>query len=812
MNDKTKTNEQLIQELVELRQRVLELEATEAERKQAEEALRESEKRLQAILDNSTAVVYLKDTQGQYILINRLYEALFHIAREEIVGKTDHDIFPKEMADAFRENDLKVLDAGTPLEFEEVAPHDDGIHSYISLKFPLFDSEGVPYGVCGISTDITERKRMEEELQKHRDHLEKLVAERTTELGKTVKELEGEITERKRAEAGILKEQQLSETAMNSSPGIFYLFTEEGQFLRWNRNFENVFGYSAEEIARMHPLDFVADEEKEHAAEKIQETFLRGHTTAELHLTTKVGEKILYYLTGLRTEVDDTRCLVGMGIDITERKQAEEALRTSEARSRTLLEDSPVCTKLLDLDFRLQFMSAAGQEMLCITDINPFYGQPYADVYTEPHRSRIIEHLERAKAGEIVSLEAPANDMEGREGWYHTTFVPVSDGEDRVDYIISTSINITERKRAEEEIVQAHSTLQETKQHLESLIESSTDAIIATDRGGKVTLFNEGAEALSGYRREEVLGRRAPVLYESEKDAKEVMRRMREGGGAASGFETTFRAKDGSIIPVLISASLLYDEDGQETGTVGFSKDLRVRKRAEEALTQSEKLAAVGRLTAGVAHEVLNPLQVITTNLHLMRTDPATPSDIASELQDTEGQANRIAKIAQDLLSFARQRPVERRSVDFNETIRRTVSLMEHDLKLNEIGVTFNLAPGLPSILVDQDQLQQVVLNLITNARDTMPNGGQLVLSTEVVRDDGRRFVELRVEDTGEGIDPDHLDKLFDPFFTTKPEGEGTGLGLSICQGIIEAHGGTIRAENVPGGGSSFAVRLGVEG
>ncbi|MFQ5963504.1 MAG: PAS domain S-box protein [Candidatus Scalinduaceae bacterium] len=136
------------------------------EQKRTELALKESEERLQAIIDNTTAVIYLKDTKGRYILINHQYETLFHVTKNEVVGKTDYDIFPEDKADAFRENDKKVLKAGTSIEFEEIAPHDDGPHSYISLKFPLSDSHNVIYGVCGISTDITERKRLEEELKK----------------------------------------------------------------------------------------------------------------------------------------------------------------------------------------------------------------------------------------------------------------------------------------------------------------------------------------------------------------------------------------------------------------------------------------------------------------------------------------------------------------------------------------------------------------------------------------------------------------------------------------------------------------------
>lgn len=372
----------------------------------------------------------------------------------------------------------------------------------------------------------------------------------------------------------------------------------------------------------------------------------------------------------------------------------------------------------------------------------------------------------------------------------------------------------------------------ESKDYLEALIERSMDAIISTDADGNVVTFNQGAEVLSGYRREEVIGQRVPVLYESEEVAREVMTRMREEGGILSSFETTFKAKDGRLIPVLISASMLYDEEGNEVGTVGFSKDIRERKLAEDELRKAseelkhsyerleraqasaisaEKLAAIGRLTAGVSHEVLNPLAIITMSLQLMIKDQETPPEIADQLRVLEEQAYRIAKITQDLLYFARHRPPERRPLDFNETLQRVLGLLERDLQLHNISVELALSEGLPPVSADQGQLQQVVLNLLTNAKDAMPDGGRLVLSTKTVENNGKKFVELWVEDSGSGIAADHMDKIFDPFFTTKPEGEGTGLGLSICQGIVEAHGGSIRAENIPEGGAAFVIQMGSE-
>lgn len=237
-------------------------------------------------------------------------------------------------------------------------------------------------------------------------------------------------------------------------------------------------------------------------------------------------------------------------------------------------------------------------------------------------------------------------------------------------------------------------------------------------------------------------------------------------------------------------------------------------EKAKAVATASEKLASVGRLTAGVSHEILNPLNGIVINLHYLLSDEETPPKVAEELKEMLTQAGRISKISQDLLSFARQRLPERHLLDLNETLIQTLGLLEHEFRLTNIDVELRLADDLPPVSADKDQLQQVILNLLSNSRDAMPSGGQLTLETAEVPSlfsEGGRLVEFRLTDTGPGIPPEHMDRIFDPFFTTKEEGQGTGLGLSVCQGIVENHGGTIWTENAPGGGSVFVVRLEVE-
>jgi len=177
VSDRDRTKAELVEELTALRQKVAELEAANKRLRIVEVELATSEKRLQSIVDNTTAVIYLKDLEGYYFTINRQYERLFHVTREEILGRTDYEIFPAAVADVFRANDRKVVEAEAPIEFEEAVPQDDGLHTYISIKFPLRDTSGTIYAVCGISTDITERKRTEHELRSSLDKLQRLEQE-----------------------------------------------------------------------------------------------------------------------------------------------------------------------------------------------------------------------------------------------------------------------------------------------------------------------------------------------------------------------------------------------------------------------------------------------------------------------------------------------------------------------------------------------------------------------------------------------------------------------------------------------------------
>jgi signal transduction histidine kinase len=266
------------------------------------------------------------------------------------------------------------------------------------------------------------------------------------------------------------------------------------------------------------------------------------------------------------------------------------------------------------------------------------------------------------------------------------------------------------------------------------------------------------------------------------------------------------RRRDGSQFPVEISLS--YVETPEGLLAMAFVTDITERVEMQRAARQSEKLAALGTLAAGIAHEINNPLGIISSRIELMllegESEPLPPA-LLDDLQTVHRHAERVARIAQGLLSFSRQASTELAPVDLNRIVEDTLLLARGQIERAGVTIETTLGPALPPILGNGGALGQVVLNLLTNARDAMPDGGRLTIVTALAQGE-TAGVEIVVGDTGHGMDAETLGRMFDPFYTTKST--GTGLGLSIVYGIVRDHGGTITAESAVGAGSRFVVRL----
>ncbi|MBW3554413.1 MAG: PAS domain S-box protein [Gemmatimonadetes bacterium] len=368
--------------------------------------------------------------------------------------------------------------------------------------------------------------------------------------------------------------------------------------------------------------------------------------------------------------------------------------------------------------------------------------------------------------------------------------------------------------------------LSETRGRLHALIDASPLPITAGDHEGRITLWNQAAERVFGWKEREVLGRRYPAVPEPESAAWTEMRGRVLQGEVIMGVEGRRQTKDGGMLHVSVSAAPVRDRRGRIEGTMAVIADVTQKKereqerfRLEEQLRQAQKMEAVGRLAGGIAHDFNNLLTAIKGHAELLIAGPVTEEQLRDDLEEIGRSADRAAALTRQLLAFSRQSMVEPRPVDLNTLVGGMERLLRRVVG-ETVALEMDLHPGLGTVLADPGQMEQVLMNLVVNARDAMPGGGRLVIRTsDAVITEAEasaysyrvvpgEYVLLTVSDTGSGMDPATAAQIFEPFFTTKPVGVGTGLGLSTVYGIIKQARGYIWVDTDLGVGTTFMVYL----
>ena len=346
--------------------------------------------------------------------------------------------------------------------------------------------------------------------------------------------------------------------------------------------------------------------------------------------------------------------------------------------------------------------------------------------------------------------------------------------------------------------------LQELTEYNENIIESMDSGILVLNLDGKVVRWNRAMEGLYRRQRDEVLGHSLDEIFpEAFLEALRGSLVLGRNEEIANIYKLHLPCNDGRALRVNVSVAPFKVGSGERCGTIIIVDDVTVRMGLEEQLQHSEKMASIGILAAGVAHEVNTPLTGISSYTQMLRQQIKNDDPRSALLEKIEKQTFRAAKIVNNLLNFSRSSKAEFENLDTNKVLLDVLSLLEHQLERGRIKVRKELS-DLPLVRGNENRLQQVFFNLILNARDAMPKGGWLTLATRAEDD----AVVVEVRDTGHGIKPEHVRRIYDPFFTTKGIGRGTGLGLSISFGIVQEHGGAIFVESVPGQGTTFQVAL----
>ena len=346
------------------------------------------------------------------------------------------------------------------------------------------------------------------------------------------------------------------------------------------------------------------------------------------------------------------------------------------------------------------------------------------------------------------------------------------------------------------------------RKYLEDLLEKANALILVASRDKQVVVFNQALSALTGFRKEDVLGRDLFWLVpecEHLRLTQVIAAAMR--GEPVNNFETRLLSHDGGEVRVSFATSSMLTQHGEVEGVIAIGQDITVVKELEKRIIHAEKLASIGQLAASVVHEINNPMTAVVTYADVLlqrsRTTPgANPAD-QEKLKKILESSHRILRFTRDLVSYARPAQDKPERVQLNSVVDMAVGFCEHVVAQARVRVHREYSE-LPPLSAVRANMVQVFVNLITNACHATQPGGAVYLATSR---DGQEAV-VTVRDTGTGIDPKHLQRIFDPFFTTKPEGKGTGLGLSICQGIVENHGGRLTVQSTVGTGTTFTVRL----
>ena len=756
------------------------------ERKRAKDGFREEYERAQTYLDLAGVMFVAMDAAGTVTLVNRKACEVLGCAEEQIVGRNWFDTcLPERLRENVKEVSKQLLRGEIePAEYyENPVLTKSGAERLIAWhNTVLRDDEGSIIGHLSSGQDITERKRAEDKVN-------------------------------------------LLTTAVEQSIEGMAVVDLEGNILSLNNAFAGMHGYAAEELVGKH-LSILHSLEQMPAVDKanrqIRET---GGFKGEIWHARRDGTVFptLMHNSLLRDDDGKPVGMIGTALDITERKRAEEALRESEDKYRTLVSHTPAVLWTSDQNGHTPFISSNVEGVYGYTPkeiLNAGARLWFGRIHSEDLAGVKAAYAALAARGEPFDIEYRIQRKDGEWIWLHdrATRSYEVDGALRVDGVF---LDVTERKWAVEE-------LRNEKEFTETALNSQQDTFFLFEPAtGRAIRWNRAFKDITGYTDEEIARMPAPDSYYSPEDLERAGILIQEVLDTGIGtVELELICKDGRKVPTEYNVSAITDEEGGPRHFISIGRDVTDRKRAEaerdrleEQLRQAQKMEAVGQLAGGIAHDFNNILTAILGNAELLKMGLPPAGEQAEFADEVVKGANRAADLTRQLLAFARKGRRQVVPVDIHNVVTQTVSMLTRTIdKRIEIRLELHASPS--TVMGDPTQLQNALLNLGVNARDAMADGGVLTYATRNVTftkaDCDERayeltpgnFLEVRVADTGAGMDEQTQERIFEPFFTTKEVGKGTGLGLAGVYGCVKSHNGSIGVSSEPGRGATLKILL----
>jgi two-component system cell cycle sensor histidine kinase/response regulator CckA len=494
---------------------------------------------------------------------------------------------------------------------------------------------------------------------------------------------------------------------------------------------------------------------------------------------------------------------------LTDRKQAEDALLEKERFLQNVFDGIQDGVSVLDPELNIIRVNQCMEKLY--GDHKPLIGKKCYEVYQQ--RESICPWCPSVKAiktGEPQNEIVPYPTEENPEGWIDVSAYPMKDAQGRVSAVIEYVKDITDRKRAEE-------ALRESEEKYRTVLETSLDPIVVYDMEGKVTFFNPAFTRIFGWTLEERLGKKMD-LFVPEETWPETQKMIEKvlAGENFSGFETLRYTKEKNIVHVNMSAAINKDQNGKPIGSVINLRDITEQKKLEGQLHHALKMESIGTLAGGIAHDFNNILGIILGNTELAMDDVPEWNPARLNLKEILTASLRAKDVVRQLLSFARKTQLEKKPTDIIPIVKDSLKLLRSSIPTS-IELRENIAKNVATIMADPTQINQVLINLCTNADHSMPDGGVIEVTLKNVALDENTaaqhadltpgwYVNLTVSDTGHGISQEEIDRIFDPYFTTKELGKGTGMGLAVVHGIVKGHNGLITVQSEIGKGTTFSI------
>ncbi len=735
------------------------------ERKRADEAIGISEEKYRELFEQATDGIFVvtMDT-AEIVDVNTVAMERLGYSREEMIGMKVSDINPPEEPPAIRER-FERQRAGETITFETEHRRKDGSWMPVEITSKMI-TQGDSSFLQAIVRDITDRKQAEAELRASEEKFRTIVT--------------------------------------NSQPIIFML-DRNGVFQLCEGKSLEVLGLEPGQAVGMSAFEMYADfpDVTDGIRSALEGRASRGVIDVN-------GASLDVFFSPYGSDDGGVAGVMGMAIDITEREEAKREVERSEHYYDSIFSSIKDGISILDMDMHIQTVNNTMKEWFSFRQ--PLEGKLCYEVYhgrDEPcDTCPVLQTIESGKpAYEVV----PKRDEDGEiSGWFDLYSFPLFDDETgELRGIIEYVRDISQQQQALED-------LKLSEDNYRRLFEESPMALVI-HRGGVLIKANQAAVDLVGADSPEgVIGSNVFdfVHPDYREMAVERMKNIFREGGQAPTVEEKFIRRDGSIVDVEVSA-IMVKYQGKDAIQVAI-QDVTERKLLEEQLRQAQKMESVGTMAGGIAHDFNNFLTAIEGYIDLSLMDLPEDSPVREELLEARRSADRAANLTRQLLLFSRREPMNLKPSDLSRIIADMHSMLDRLLG-ERYTLETNLRSSIWTIKADMGHMEQVIMNLVVNARDAMPDGGTIRISTEnvVVDEDyasenteaaAGNYICMEVADTGTGMAKHTLSHIFDPFFSTKSGGEGTGLGLSVVYGIISQHGGWIDVDSAPGRGSVFRV------